>query len=111
MGYPNGSGGAAMGSGSLEQYTTVAQAPPRGMPMVAIQLDRQAKGTEHLHSLLSDLEARLSGIVRAVPPSVADQGGKNSMELVPLAGGLAEQNNRIESACHRVMSLLERIEL
>lgn len=109
MAYPNG-GGTAMGSGAHEQYATAAQAP-RGMPMIAIQLDRQAKSTEQLHALLSDLEGRLSGIVRSVPPSVADQSGKNSMELVPLASGMAEQNNRIESACLRIMSLLERIEL
>lgn len=104
MGYSNG-GVTAPGS-----YGGTATDSPVRMPMVALELDRQAKAVEHLHSLISDLDNRLSGVLRPTTPATgADK--KLPDALVPLAGNISETNSRIEAACARLQGIYDRIEL
>ena len=106
-----GNGGEAGAPRQNYNNAAPSSAPPDRMPMVALELDRQAKTVEHLHSLISDLELRLSAIVRPDAPTPIAVTEKAMQTLVPLAGGLSEQNHRITSANARLQSLLERIEL
>ena len=105
----------AYGNGGYEvgQVAKPLADTPARMPMVAIELDRQQQAIARLHEVISNVEMRLSAILRAEPPQPAGTNGTNKtpIELVPLAHGLSEQNNLLTGACLRLQALLERIEL
>lgn len=114
MAYGNGGAGAISGGDSAygRGVGNIGVADMPRMPLISLEMDRQAKAIEHLHSLISDLEARMSAVLRPVPPDVANVVGKPVMtHQVPLAEGLCGQNLRVESACQRIQSLFERVEL
>lgn len=86
-------------------------APTPRLSAIPQELQRLNENTERLHAYISDLENRTSLIVRPEGPNVAATQDKALPPMVPLAGGLAELNARVEGACRRLMSVIERIEL
>ena len=111
-GYEGGQSAKVLGATLPGTYQPMSTDSTVRMPMVAIELDRQQQALGRLHEVISNLEMRLSQVVRSEPPSPASANvNKAPIELVPLAHGLSEQNNMLQGACLRLQSLLERIEL
>lgn len=79
--------------------------------MVTAQIERQAKGAEQLIALISELEMRLSGVTRPDSPSPSEKASQDRQALVPFANSLYDLNDKIEGACGRLQSLLNRVEL
>lgn len=105
----NMQGRAFVGAGA--GVAGVSSAPIPRMQAIPLELQRLNENTERLHAYISDLENRTSLIVRPEGPDVAATQDKALPPMVPLAGGLAELNARVEGACRRLMSVIERIEL
>lgn len=108
-----GNNGGAITSSSFAGGYSEPSASVRAQPLIALELDKQAKVIEHLHSLVGNLEDRIGAVLRAAPPSV-DQNkisGRDVAHPVPLANGLFDQNARLERACERLQMILDRVEL
>lgn len=110
MAYGNG---GTLGTSNSPGYADMQAKQIERMPLVAMELERQAKAIEHLHSLISDLDGRLSAILRPTPPTVqaAPNAPAPQAHPVPMANGLFDQNVRLDAACARLQSLFDRIEL
>src|SRR5688572_12491675 len=94
-----GNGGSYGSETATINYPT-ATAPPRE-PMVLREAERLAKATEGLHSLISELEQRLAGVLSPEPPSKDNAGVAPTMP-VPLAQHIGSSADRIGYACARL---------
>ena len=110
MGYGNG-GPTTAGMAAIGK-------PPNDIsrvPLVALEMNRQAEAIDHLHSLIADLDVRLSAILRpdtpAQGPGQPATSAPSQVHPVVLANGLFDQNMRLEGACRRLQSMLDRVEL
>lgn len=81
------------------------------MPLIALEMDRQARALGQLHETIGDLEARLCIVLQVCPPDVMGGNSAAVAPAVPLAGNLCEQNNQIEAAIARLRSIFSRVEL
>jgi hypothetical protein len=88
----------------------VTTSPPPRIPAIQAELQRMQEASERLHKFISELESRISAVTRPDGPGAACS-EKQPIAPVALAGGLSELNSRFETACARLHSLLERIEL
>ena len=105
MGYGNGNvSGASTYAGPKDQPTSIRQ------PMIADQMMALEQRAEGLHSMIAELEARLSAVLTPEPPQGLDKEGSPSFP-VPLAASLAQSNQRLSQALNRLQALIGRIEL
>ena len=106
MGY--GNGGATTGG---DTYGTPANDIPR-VPLIVLEMNRQAEAVDQLHSLIADLDVRISGILRP-DPQIQSAGPPTPVGAHPvaLATVLFDQNAQLEVACRRLQSMLDRVEL
>lgn len=86
-------------------------APAPRIPAVPAEMQRMHENSERLHAMISELEKRISMVVRPEGPNTVGSADKQLAPPVALAGGLNELNQRFEVACYRLRSLLDRIEL
>ena|SRR3990167_11114754 len=84
-------------------------APAQREPQVLQQLGRIDRQTETIHQAISELEARLSGVLAPDTPNAI--GKEQSVPYVPLAGALASAADRLTGACGRLQSIIARIEV
>lgn len=87
------------------------QSVPQRPPMISMEVERLMKGSEILHNIVTNLENRLSAIVRPEGQSPVGQSEKQTGSNVAMVDALASLNARLEHACARLNSLTDRVEL
>ena len=111
MGYGNGNPSGSVGYailGARATPSTAAQAVRNSA--IGEQLNWLEQGAEGLHSMLDELEARLSPILNPGPPTGADKEAPPPFS-VPMAASLAQANMRFSQGLNRLQELIGRIDL
>lgn len=108
MSYGN-SGYAASGQAGSGMIASAQPSAPR-QSLISEQMARGDKLTLDLHNLITELEARIAGVLTAEAPTGAKE-ASGPPSLVTLAASLGELNSRIEHACVRIGRIVQRVEL
>jgi len=77
---------------------------------VRVELDMMKKLNEELYQVYGLLEARLSGVLRCIPPSNPCEENK-LISLTPIATELREENKKISTMISLIQGLRDRVEL
>ena len=98
----------AYGNGGMVGSATPSA--PRPMGMITDQMNTLDGRTNELHQVISELDARLSILLSALPPKV-DQSLAPPANSVQLGSTLAQMNDRIAQACQQLRGIIDRVEL
>jgi hypothetical protein len=102
---------ATAGLGQTDQAYN-ATPTPKAPPQITLRIEELARATETLHQNISELENRISAVLRPVPPS--GEGGSTTQptpDTAPLAMGIRELAARVLMAAQRIGALNSRVEL
>ena len=108
MAYGNGGTGQAIGGGSSAASAGPAQTRP---PVIVEQMNVLDSRADSIHSLVAELEARISGVLMPEPPATPG----NKLEVphpgVALGASLAQMNDRLAAVAQRLRGIIDRVEL
>lgn len=90
---------------------SVTQAPVPAEPRVLSALNRLQFVVGTTHDLVNALEARLSAVLRAVPPSKGDAASGQPSCEVPLGDAMHGLSQSLEHAHSRLRDMLDRLEV
>ena len=78
---------------------------------VIIEVNKLGKEVENCLQLCSSLEAKLSPVLRPMPPTAENQNKKSSPIQTPLAAKLFNETDKLDSVIRFLDSILNRIEV
>ena len=105
-----GNQATAIGGANIGSYPDQA---PKSIPQVSQRLEELARNTEQLHTIISELENRLQGILRPSAPTPTGNavGEAPAPSAAPLAVGIRELSSRVQVAGLRISDLIQRTEI